>query len=355
MSTRISPKGNTPPASANVLRRGARRPINDGIFGVTIKDSPFNPLIDYNATREKFSLFFEHDSLSRNCSYFLFKGLDNDRHLIPYNINRMLYTRGALMAFNFNGRKELLPFVISGSDGLDYYGLPKRVKPVAYAQNARLLLDREYTVGVDCALWLDVVPFQPTFSPVSRSVYNSIINNEKTECLARVKMSMIAHFEKHVIKVENQTTANKIRNAFRLALENGDPVAVVTDFFETQKEVFDGMTYVGAEFMQTLRDFGSLQDSYNGILTSGFGNEKKERLVSGEMCGITEQVDLMADLRRRMAKLFARDARELLGWEDFDVETLHYLEKEKAEQKEKEQMKLENSGSEPSVGGNKNV
>lgn len=357
MSKRISPKGNTPPATANVIRNRSRKSVNDGIFGVNVLDSPYNPLISFDADKQSFSLFFEHEALTRNVGYWKYKGLEKDRHLIPWNISRMHYTRGGVMAFNFGNRKEILPFVISGKDGLDYYGLPFKIEPVAYANNVKLkLTKREYTVGVDCAIWLDVVPFEPSFSPMSRQFYNSILNNQRVEALLRVKMSMIAHFEKHVLRVEDKNTANKIRQAFRQALQNGDPVVVLTEFFEKHDKAFDGMTYVGGEFMATLKDLSALQDSYNGIMTSGYGIEKAERLVAGELSGIGEQVDIMADLRRRMAKRFARECRELLGWNGFDIEISHISQAEKMERKNGPgNEKLENDGSEDSIAGVQNV
>jgi hypothetical protein len=349
MSTRKSPKGNTPPNSANIVRANSSRSINDGVFGVKVRDTPFNPLIQLDLVKRNMSLFFEHESLTRNSGYFKFKGLLNDRHLIPFNINRMLYSRGGLVAFNYHNRKEILPFVISGTNGLNYYGLPFMIRPVPYAQEVRLLLDIELTVGKDCAIWLDTIPFQASYTPTTRRDYNTIINNEKTEALVRVKMSMVAHFEKHIIRVESPQQADKLRASFRTALENADPVVIVSEYFEIQKGIFGGMSYMGGEFFATLKDYSALQDSYNGISTSGYGIEKAERLVAGELSGIGEQVDIMADLRRRMAKRFARECRELLGWTNFDIETAHYNQEERA------QSKQEIDGSEPSVGGIENV
>jgi hypothetical protein len=345
MSTRISPKGNTPISNARVLR--STPSVNNGIFGIQQKDSPFNPLVNFSDAKRNMSLFFEHESMTRNCGYWKYYNLP--QHLIPFNVSRMLYTRGGLVAFNHKDRQELLPFVISGENGLDYYGLPYKVKPVPYAQHVKLLTDVILTVGKDCALWLDTIPFQPSYSPTCRQLYNTILNNEKTEALIRVKMSMVAHFEKHVLRVESPTHADKLRKAFRTALENGDPVVVTTENFEVNKDIFGGMNYMGREFFATLKDYTALQDAYNGISTSGFGMDKAERLVAGELTGIGEQVDIMADMRRRMARRFSRECREILGWDGFKVEPFHTPQSERGDAKN------ENDGTEPSVGGSENV
>ena len=362
---RISPKGNTPPDSKTIIKRQVggselRKPVNNGVFGVTVQDSPYNPIISFNKQKRDFSLFFEHESMLKNVAYYKFKNLQNATNnlsLMAWNVNRMLYARGGLVAFNHidgagNVQGHLLPFNISGHNGLNFYGLPDYVEPIPYADNMRFtnLQNVKLKVGVDCVIWLDSIPFEPSLTPMSRRFYNTIINNQKAEAITRVLMSMVAHFEKQIIQVDNPQKAEKLKIAFRTALESGDPVAVVTDFFETNKELFKGVTYVGGEFFATLKDFQSLQDSYNGISTSGYGIEKAERLVAGELSGIGEQVDLLADLRRRMAKRFAKECQRVLKWVGFDIETNHIPQTEKMDMK-----KQENNGTEESVGGKENV
>jgi len=316
MSKRHSAKGNRAKSTPTNIQKNM---LNTKI----VLDSPFNPLVNYDVVREKISLFFEHETMTKNVSYFVFKGLEEDKHLIPFNINRMLYFRGGLVAFNYNDRKEILPFVINAENGLDYYGLPRQVSPVAYAQDIELLENITLTVNENCAIWLDTIPFDPSFTPHSRFSYNSIINSERTQALMRVRMSMIAHFEKLLLRVDNENQANKIRQSLRLALENGDPVAVVSEYFDISENGLGGGAYVGNEFFKTLKDYSSLLDYYNGITTSGFGIDGEKRIVAGELSGVGEQIDLMADLRLSLAEKFAKDCQDLLGWSGFEITTRH--------------------------------
>jgi hypothetical protein len=348
MSTRISPYGN------KRAFRPFQKSMLDGGQGFRTEDEPLSPQFQFSSLRENASFLFERLSLTQNVMYYEFKGFP--LYDQSWKKCRMLYYRGSLVTFLHKDKLYTLPFTFDSH--LNSQGFPVKIRPIPYSMDQQLPDDMkniQLTVGVDCALLMDHAPFGPNYHIVPRSVDNSIINNIKAEALTRVQMSMVSHFKKHVISVLDEATASKTERKLLQCLESDNPIIALSNLFTVDKQVFDGAEYVGPEYFRTIKDLQALQDLINGISTSGFGTDKNERLVAGELMGVIEQVDIIHNVRKRFAQLYCEDCNRIFGL-NTSVDFPHFDRVKNLEINDNFTLnnKTKNSGMEPSVdkGGN---
>lgn len=312
------PRRNTNSTQATMLRE-------QGILALgSISDTrkKINPVGFYNPDRDKYTLIWTNYDLNQCCSRYVWKNLPNG--LTSWNLERMLYMRGTLCGFKFGGLVYILPYSVKG--GLNPYGLPSKVRPITYNGQAvqgkdeffsanfelPINVDGDETSEYDAVLLYDALPYSPTSKAPSRYMLNQIIIKEMADVFARVNINVVVSNKKILIECKDPKQADVIRKELEIAFGSDCPFAIITSPLETNP-IQSSSDYNADDLFNTIKNYDAIRCFMSGISSKGFGAEKKERLVTGELTGAEEEKDLILDMGYDLRKLFADQCNKKFG------------------------------------------
>lgn len=299
-------------AQTNIIRAGgipARGTMNyDG--------KQTNPVATLNRDKSKYQLLWSQYDMTQCISRYVWEGLPDN--IKSYDVERMLYFRTSLIGFRLAGRIFILPYVIKG--GLNPYGYPTKVSPMTYngstmgnpetdklngilelTTNASGVPDDQY----NAVLLFDNVPrFVGSNMGISRYALNQIIIADMAEVLSRVNINLVVTNKKLFFIAKDANQRDVIQYEINQAFGSDSPFAVLSSPLDVQT-VQNTSDYQADDLFNVLKNYDAIRCFMSGIQSKNFGTEKKERLVSGELAGNEEQIDLVADMGLELRQNFA--------------------------------------------------
>lgn len=308
-----------PMSQANLLR-------NEGVAALgTMIDSKkkFNPVGYYNPDRSKYNLIWTNYDMNQCCSRYIWKNLPNG--LTSWNLERMIYFRGTVAGFKFAGRVYILPYVMA-TPSINPYGLPSKIKPITYngqavsgkndffAKNFELPVDvtGNESNDYDAVLLYDSIPYSPSGNAPSRFALNQIIIDEIANTFARVNINIVVSNKKILLQVKDPKQRDVVQAELETIFGNDCPFGIITSPLEASS-IQSTNDYNADDLFNTLKNYDGIRCSMSGISSKGFGAEKKERLVTGELTGAEEEKDLILDMGYDLRKLFAEQCNKKFG------------------------------------------
>lgn len=313
------PKRNTKSSQANLLRQQGINAL--GSMADTRKKKN-NPISFYNPDREQYQLIWTNYDLNQCCSRYIWKNLPNG--LTSWNLERMLYFRGTLCGFKYGGLVYIMPYCVKG--GLNPYGLPSKVRPITYNGQAvqgkdeffsanfelPVNVDGDETSEYDAVLLYDSLPYSPTSKSPSRFMLNQIIIKEMCDVFARVNINVVVSNKKILIQVKDPKQKDIIEAELETIFGSDCPFGVITSPLEASS-IQSTSDYNADDLFNTIKNYDAIRCFMSGISSKGFGAEKKERLVTGELTGAEEEKDLILDMGFDLRKLFADQCNKKFG------------------------------------------
>lgn len=281
-----------------------------------------NPIAYYCPDKQKYKDIWTQYDLNQFCSLLVWEGLPNG--LTSWNLNRMLYFRGTLCGFIMGGKVYILPYVIKGK--INPYGLPVNVRPISFngkpVAGANDFLKKDFILPINekgdetdkytAVLLYSSVPYSTASQSPSRFSINQIIIDEIADTLARVNINIVVSNKKILLQVKDPKQADVVREELTTAFGSDSPFGVITTPLEASsiQSVDD---FNADDLFNTVKNWDAVRCFMTGIASKNFGTEKKERLVSGELAGNEEQINLVADLMLDFAKLFCDQMNKRFG------------------------------------------
>lgn len=280
-----------------------------------LENKKMNPITHYNPNKQFYEQLWTNFDMNQCCSRYVWKNLPNG--LTSWNLERMLYFRGSVAGFRFAGWVYILPYVMN-SGSLNPYGLPSKIKPITYngravagkddffSQNFELPVDilGNSTNDYEAVLLYDSVPYTPASKPPTRFYMNQILIRDIADTLARVNINVVVSNKKIFLVVKDPNQADIVRAELQMSFDSDCPFVVVNSEMDIQnvQQTFD---YNADDLFNTLKNYDAIRCFMSGISSKGFGSEKKERLVTGELAGVEEEKDLVLDMGFDLRKDFA--------------------------------------------------
>lgn len=302
---------------ANMLRNSGVPAL--GIYTPTTN----NPVGYYSPDKEKYREIWSYYDFVQCCSRYKWEDLPNG--LTGELLERMLYYRGSLVGFKVGNGVFVLPYIISAK-GLNPYGMPTSVKPITFngkavagdndyfAENFELPVDQTGNENndFDAVLLFDNMPTSNMEHVPSRHYLNSIIIDEIVETFARININIVVSNKKILIECKDAKQSDVIYNELANAFGSDCPFGVITSPIATQS-VQASSDLNADELFNAIKNYDGIRCFMSGISAKGFGNEKKERLVSGELAGNEDEKSLVLDMGYELRKHFCEMCNKKFG------------------------------------------
>lgn len=300
--------------------REAINPVDQSNLAINGGYNQSGKTILTNVDITKIQEFIANIELEKANGYWSIQGLPKNLH--PAILNTMIYQHGALVAFNSAQGRAILPFKY-GKD-LDFYGLPTEINPIPFVSKREFNDQIKLTPYVDCAIWLDTTPTVNNYAIQSRMSQSQYGIGMMATTLHKLMITVVSHCAKPIFRTNDKEVLKQLHNVMQAMITSGSPAGVISSFGEGTIEMFEigNQTYTGQELMATYKDLQGLLDTFNGLVTTGSATEN-DNMVSGQLAGIQEQCEVMAQSRIASAKYFEKQCRELLGWHDFTINATH--------------------------------
>lgn len=275
-----------------------------------------NPRGMYNPDKAKFIELWTNYDMNQCCSRYVWKNLPNG--LESWNLERMLYFRGSLCGFKYGGLEYILPYTMNAGS-LNPYGKPSKVKPITYngqsvAGKNDYFLNESFELPVDvegnetadynAVLLYDSIPYMPSGQPCSRYAYNQILIEQIADVFARININIVVSNKKILLQVKDPKQKEVIETELYSAFGSDSPFALITSELDVNN-LQNSNDYNAEDLFNTLKNYDAIRCFMSGISSKGFGAEKKERLVTGELTGAEEEKDLILDNGFDLRKQFA--------------------------------------------------
>lgn len=296
-----------------------------------------NPCYNLNRDKSKYEVLLSNYDLNQCVARYIWEDLPDD--IKSYDVERMLYYRTGLTGFKRAGKHFILPFIIQGS--LTPYGYPNEIKPISF--NGKPLGDKNDVIDknlvlkpntsgqtdYDCVLLFDSVPrFTGNNQGMSRFALNQILISDMADVLSRVNINVVVTNKKLFLIAKDPNQRDIIESEVQKAFGSDSPIVTLSSELDIQT-VQNTSDYQADDLFNVMKNYDSLRCFMSGIQSKNYGTEKKERLVSGELAGNEEQIDLIADMGLELRKDFANKMNELFGLhikvrkraDDYDEET----------------------------------
>lgn len=308
-----------PMSQANLLR-------SEGVpacGSLTDPNKKFNPIGYYNPDREKFIILWTNYDMNQCCSRYIWKNLPNG--LTSWNLERMIYFRATVAGFKFAGKTYILPYTMSNGS-INPYGLPAKLKPITYNGQAvagkdeffsqdfelPVNVDGDETSDYDAVILYDSVPYSPSGSPMSRYALNQILIEEIANTFARVSVNVAVSNKKILLQIKDAKQRDVVKQELESIFGSDCPFGIITSPLEAGS-IQSTNDYNADDLFNTLKNYDGIRCSMSGISSKGFGAEKKERLVTGELTGAEEEKDLILDMGYDLRKQFADQCNKKFG------------------------------------------
>lgn len=297
-----------------------------------------NPIKIYNPDRAKYVELWQNYDYNQCVARYYYDNLPNG--LTSWMIERMLYYNQSVAGFRFGGQIYVLPYVIEGN--LNPYGLPTKIRPITYngqAVNGRqsffaedfslpIDVDGNETEDYSAVLLYDSVPVASTNLAPSRFYLNRIIIKEMADVFARVNINVVVSNKKILLQIRDAKQRDIVEQELQSIFTSDCPFGVITSPLEAGS-VQSTSDFNADQLFNVIKNYDGIRCFMSGISSKGFGVDKKERLISGELNGINEEKDLILDegleLRKEwcdlMNKKFGLNITVHKRCEDFDNQT----------------------------------
>ena len=272
-------------------------------FNDTLKDS-YRP---YTPNKEQYRKIWSNLDLNQNCNKYRWKGLP--KGLTSWNLERMLYYYGALCGFKYGGSLWVLPF--TATRDLNAYGFPTTIQPITFNGQTpdkasydffgadfkvEMFMPEDEQTDKKACILLDSIPEAcGTFIPMSRCAQNTILINDIIETLKRVNINIVVSNKKIVISCQDENQAEVIRQELAEGFSSDSPFIVCTNP-SSLPNVSQASDLQASDLFNAIKQYDSIRCQQSGILTKSFGQDKKERVNSGELMGEKEQVNIIYDV-----------------------------------------------------------
>lgn len=274
----------------------------------------FNPLVKYSPSRKNYIKLWTNYDMNQCCSRYVWKNLPNG--LTSWNLERMLYFRGTLCGFSFGGKVYILPY--TPTPGLNPYGFPTGVKPITYngqavsgkndffSENFELPVNQfgDESDNYSAVLLYDSIPYSQSSHSPSRYFLNQFIIKEMADVFARVNINVVVSNKKIFLRIKDPKQRDIIEKELEIAFGSDSPFALITSEMDVD-DVQTSSDYNADDLFNTIKNYDAIRCFMSGISSKGFGSEKKERLVTGELAGVDEEKDLILDMGYDLRKEFA--------------------------------------------------
>ena len=270
-----------------------------------------NPIGYYNPDKTKYEMIWTYYDFIQCCSRYVWEGLPEGYS--SQLIERMLYFRTSLIGFKIAGKIYILPYVAVGN-GLDLLGRPTRVKPIAY--NGKEIpassdaIEVEYDVDIfgdndtsKAVILYDNIPTNNFGTMPSRYALNQVLIKEIANTFARININIVVSNKKIILQIKDAKQKDIIQKELEIAFGNDCPFALVTSPLENGS-IQSSSDFNADELFNAIKNYDGIRCFMSGISAKGFGNEKKERLVAGELAGNEEEKDLVLDMGLMMRQEF---------------------------------------------------
>lgn len=333
-----------------------------------------NPIKLHNPDRSIYMELWQNYDMQQCCARYRWKNLPNG--LLGWQLERMLYYRGSIAAFRVDDKFYALPYVIQGN--INLYGMPTKIRPMAY--NGKPLekdsedkynSSEEYAFKVEGSnqafdLPVDLLGDEtdkysavilydtvPTFvGGGAPAMYNRsrLIIKEMADVLARININIVVSNKKILLHIKDAKQAKVIQEELRIAFGSDCPFGVLTSEFDVNS-VQSTSDYNADDMFNALKNYDAIRCFMAGINSRGFGTEKQERLITGELNGDIERVELISDQGLELRKIWAELCNKKFGT-NIEVELRSDAFKDQLDGKgldQEEEMKTANK-----VGGSEN-
>lgn len=308
-------KKNRPLSVANQARQSGYPALGTTKFN----GQDFNNVGNFNAPVAEYINLWQYYDLNQNVSKFEWSGLPDG--LTSWVIERMLYLRGAVAGFMLGGFFYILPFTAEAGD-YNPYGMPTKITPVPFngeklgkfARGFKLPVNANGTKEVEyqAVLLFDNIPINPSGGIVSRFALNNVLIKEIADTLARIKLNIVISNKKIFIQVPDPAQRDIVEKELALAFGSESPFAVITS--EMPAQTIQSTSDLNAmELFNAIKNYDAIRCSMSGISSKGFGAEKKERLVTGELTGQEEEKDLVLMFQLYMRQQFCDMCNKRFG------------------------------------------
>lgn len=287
-------------------------------MGLTFNDTLDKSYRPYTPNKESYRKIWTNLDLNQNCNKYRWEGLP--KGLTSWNIERMLYYYGALCGFSYNGAIWVLPF--TATQGLNAYGFPTKIQPITFNgqtpdnsskeffganYEVETFLDGDTPTENRACLLMDSIPEAcTTFIPMSRCAQNSILINDIIETLKRVNINIVVSNKKLIINCQDEAQAEVIRQELAEGFSSDSPFIVCTNP-SSMPNISQASDLQASDLFNAIKQYDSIRCQLSGILTKSFGQDKKERVNSGELMGEKEQVNIIYDVGLYLRQKWAEE------------------------------------------------
>lgn len=275
-------------------------------------ETTYNKNLNIECNVEDYRRAFSDVDLQQMCSRYVWENLPPE--LTSWQIEQMLYFRGALAGYIRGGTLYLLPFTMT--DGVNIYGFPNAVKPITYngaeagtETNLKLIVNNkgEPTNTGGAIILYDRIPLYSSGNPpIARAVLNRQMVDLEADIMGRIENNLATASLKLIFECENEKQANQVEKDVRANLQSGKPYLIIRKDSLSERDgtpYQEGVKLETQTLIELLQSVISLRCGMGGIRNGG-AFEKKERAITSEMESDSIQSDLIADSGLEMRKLW---------------------------------------------------
>ena len=285
------------------------------------KRKTYNELSYYSKDSYKYFDIFQNFDFQQRTALYKWSEENLPNGITGEMIERMLYWHGSICAFMFLGKIYMLPWVLSGE--LNIYGLPSKIRPIPFAgKDSSKFFSKDFSLSIDslgnknenysAVLLFDSTPQIQGNQPISRAYYNTCIIEDMANVLARININIVVSNKKIFLQVKDANQADIVREELNQAFGNDSPFAIITSPLDINS-VQSSSDFNADELFSALKNYDAIRCMFNGVSSSPFGNDKKERLITDEVKGSTEEKDLIKQLGLDYRKRFCEMCNKKFG------------------------------------------
>ena len=311
-------KKNRPSSQANLIRQEGAPALGT----IELNGGTNNPVGYYNPDKSKYEMIWQYYDFIQCCSRYVWDNLPEGYS--SQLIERMLYFRASLVGFKLAGRLYILPYVATGNS-LDLLGRPTRVKPIAYngkeIAGSNDYINKNYSIDVDIfgdndenkgVLLFDNIPTNNFGNVPSRYILNKVLIKEIADTFARININIVVSNKKILLQIKDAKQREVIRKELESIFSSDCPFGLITSPLESSS-IQSTTDFNADELFNAIKNYDGIRCFMSGISSKGFGTEKKERLVAGELAGAEEEKDLVLDMGLMMRKEFCETINKKFG------------------------------------------
>lgn len=289
-----------------------------------IRSMGYNPTNEkgytpYKPNKNDYQRIWTYYDIQQNCSKYEWENLP--KGLTAWNLERMLYFRGSLAGFKRDGVIYVLPYAMR--DGLNVYGMPTAVTPYTYngESQGKLAFEKGYKLPVNTSgkyiegeafILYDAIPFTQGTTPMSKFIQNRILINDIVDTMARININIVVSNKKIFFVLKDAKQKSVAQAEFDNAMSSDSPYGMLTSMFDIQT-IQDTKDNNIQDLFNALKQYDSIRCQMSGIMTKGFGNDKKERVTSGELEGQEQQVLYVLDIGEMLRQEWADQMNKAFG------------------------------------------